>query len=145
MAEYYEWFRALHLISVLAWAMGLMMVPRFFAYQTEAVPGGDVDLLMQKATDRLMKIILAPAMIAAWIFGLATLTARFSASPPPAWLLVKLGLAALLTGFHFYLVGTRKKLVRGERPHSGRFWRMLNEIPFLVMIAIIILAVLEPF
>lgn len=145
MAHYYEWFRALHIISVLAWAAGLMMVPRFFAYQTEAIRGGDVDLLMQKAASRLMKIILAPAMVAAWLFGLATFFARFGGALPPTWLAEKLGLALLLSAFHGFLAASRKKLAQGERPHSGRFWRMLNEVPFVVMTVIILLAVLEPF
>lgn len=146
MAAYYEWFRAGHLISVLAWSAGLLMAPRFFAYQTEAEPGGPVDRLMVLAADRLMKVVMAPAMISAWLFGIATYVARFGGKgAPPAWFMVKFALALGLTIYHMYLASARKGLARGDRRHSGRYWRVLNEIPFLVMAVIVILAVVEPF
>lgn len=145
MAQYYDLFRALHLIAVLAWSAALLMMPRFFAYQTEASPAGEVDLLMAKAADRLMRFIMNPAMLASWLFGISLLFARFSAQPWPLWLMGKLALAVTLTIYHLFLARHRRLLAKGQRTHSGKFWRILNELPFVIMILIVLLVVIEPF
>lgn len=144
MAQYYDLFRALHLISVLAWSAALLMMPRFFAYQTEAAPAGEVDQLMVKAADRLMRFIMNPAMLASWLFGISLIIARFSAEKWPLWLFGKLVLALALTVYHLFLSRHRRLLAKGQRTHSGKFWRIMNEIPFLIMIGIVLLVVMEP-
>lgn len=140
-----DWVRALHIISVLAWMAGLMMLPRLYAYQTGSILGGELDQKMTEGARRLRKLILTPAMILAWVFGLSLLAASNFIQFKLGWFHFKLLLVLLLTGYHGFLVMEGKKLARGERPRSEKFWRLANEVPFIVAIGVVILAVVEPF
>lgn len=138
----YEVARALHIIFVIAWMAGLLMLPRFYAYQTGAVPGGELDLKMIEAAKKLRQIILTPSLIAVWALGLYMMVVREVWLVP--WFHGKLLAVLIITGLHGWFVAQGRKLARGERPRSEKFWRLMNEVPFLLAIAAILLVVLEP-
>lgn len=145
MNDLYSWLRALHIISVIAWMAGMLMLPRFYAYQTAAEPGGELDRKMTEAARRLRTFILSPGIVLSWTFGIAVLWSSHWLQLGMAWMHVKLALVTALSALHGYYVGEGRRLARGERRHSEKFWRMLNEVPFLIAIGVVILAVVEPF
>lgn len=142
--SYYDWLRALHLISVMAWMAGMLYLPRLFVYHAETgqeSPQSETFKIMER---RLLKIIINPAMIATWLFGLSMLVAN-PALLEQGWLHGKLTLVLILSGLHGYFARLVKVFARDANTRSPRFYRVLNEIPTLIMIAVVILAVVEPF
>lgn len=150
----YDLARGLHIIAVIAWIAGLLMLPRFYAYITASQPGGELETAMLKAARSLRLIVLTPSLILAWSFGLflfgAYLTGDWTQgftgalSNVPHWFWLKLILVLGLSGYHGFLSVEGRKLAAGQRPRSERFWRLMSEIPFLVAIAAVLLATLEP-
>jgi putative membrane protein len=140
-----NWMRALHIIFVIAWMAAMLMMPRFFAYQTGSEPGGELDRKMTEAARRLRHFILNPAIILTWTFGILTMAASNWIQLSMPWMHAKLVLVIGLSALHGYFVSESKRLAAGERRRSEKFWRMMNEIPFLIAIAVVILAVTEPF
>jgi len=145
MFDFYLWIKALHICAVIFWIAGLLMLPRFFAYQSGAVKGGELELKMITAAEKLHKIILTPALLASVIFGAILIGSRFTDLTSSIWLPLKLIFAFGLVGYHGFLSGERKKFARQERPRSEKFYRMINEVPALIAIFIVILAITEPF
>ncbi|MBL8549888.1 MAG: CopD family protein [Hyphomonadaceae bacterium] len=140
----YDLLRGLHIIAVIAWVAGLLMLPRLYAYQAEAEPGGELSRKMLEAARRLRVIILMPSLLLAFGFGLLLFMQRFAgAGAPPLWITIKIALALVLAGYHGFLAAEGRKLVKGQKPRSGRFWRLMGEVPILISIAIVLLAVLE--
>jgi len=150
----YDLARGLHIIAVIAWIAGLLMQPRFYAYITAGQPGGELEQAMLKAARNLRVIILGPALVLTWAFGIF-LFAMYVAgdwsrplgvivSGVPHWFWGKLLLVMGLSGYHGFLIKEGRRLAAGERRHTERFWRMMSEIPFLVAIAAVLLATLEP-
>lgn len=150
----YDLARGLHIIAVIAWIAGLLMLPRFYAYITAAQPGGELEAAMLKAARSLRIIILSPSIVLAWAFGIflfaVYMTGDWSQPIPdvlakvPHWFWLKLLLVVGLSGYHGFLSAEGRKLAQGQRPHSERFWRLMGEVPFLVAIAAVLLATLEP-
>jgi putative membrane protein len=140
----YDLARGLHIIAVLAWMAGMMMLPRFYAYQTGAEPGGELEKKMIEGARRLRAIIMTPALIVTWVLGLYLLFAYDLARLTEWWLIAKLALVVGLSGLHGYFIAAGKKLAAGQRVRSEKHWRMMNEVPFLIAIAIVLLATLEP-
>jgi putative membrane protein len=140
-----DWVRALHIIAVIAWISGLVMLPRLYVYQTQSTPGGELDQKMTEAAARLRKLILTPAMLLVWVFGLAVLAASNFIHLKLGWFHLKLLLVLALSAYHGFLAMEGKKLARGERRRSEKFWRLANEVPFVIAIVVVILAVVEPF
>lgn len=147
MDDLYLWMKALHILAVIAWMAGMLMLPRLYAYQTEAEPGGELEAKMIEASQRLQKIILNPTMILSWVFGLYLAHWQYQANGGmPGWLWAKLALALLgMTALHGFVVGQGKRLAKGERRYSSKTWRLLNEVPFILAIPIVILVILKPF
>ncbi|WP_374763129.1 CopD family protein [Yunchengibacter salinarum] len=139
----YLWVQAIHVIFVIYWMAGLLMMPRFFAYHVEDPVGSPEDARWQSRELRLLRIIMNPAMIIAWILGLAL--AVHIGLAENGWLHLKLLLVLGLTGFHMVLARWRRRLAGGERPHAARLYRMVNEVPSLIIIAVVMLAILKPF
>ena len=140
----------LHIIAVIAWMAGLLYLPRLFAYHTRAAPGSEMDETFKVMELKLYRIIMNTAVIAVWILGVTLIwfdaTQQrwgwgFLATP---WMLTKLAGVLFLTWWHHYLGLARRALAEGRRDHSERFWRMTNELPFLVAI-VMILAVTTKF
>jgi putative membrane protein len=144
--ELYPWVKSLHLIFVIFWMAGMFMLPRYLAYHAEEAPGSDQDRKWQEREQRLLRIIINPAMIVSWIFGLWLIVILAQAGMAlGGWLHAKLLLVVILTVLHVMLARWRKAFLRGENTRSSRFYRMVNEIPSFAIIAIVILVIVKPF
>lgn len=139
------WVEAFHIISVMFWMAGMYYLPRLFVYHAEAIEGGREHVVFEKMEANLLRIIMNPAMIAAWTFGLLLLTRPGFALDAGFWLWTKLALVVILSGYHGFLAAERKKFLTGVTPHSSRFYRMINEIPPVLTVFIVIMAVVKPF
>jgi putative membrane protein len=145
LAPFYLWTKALHLIAVFAWMAGLLYLPRLFVYHSQAVPGSapsDVFVVMER---RLLRAIMNPAMIAAWILGLALVLTPGAVDWKGGWWHTKLLSVLLLSGVHGHLSAARKRFEAGERPKTERYWRAVNEVPTLLLIVIVIMVIVKPF
>jgi putative membrane protein len=146
----YDLLRGLHIIMVIAWMAGLLLLPRLFAYHTETAPAGsEFDAHFQRWEGKVLKIILNPAMILAWVFGLSLIWVdvhRRSASWGfllEPWMIVKLAGVVFLTWWQHYLSQAYKGFVAGRRDKAAKFWRMTNELPFLAAIVMVIAVTTE--
>ncbi len=142
----YEWFKALHLIAVIFWMAGLLYLPRLFVYHSASKPGGELEAKMIEAAEKLMRIIMNPAMIVTFILGMV-LTLGYNAAniTNTIWLPIKLLLVFSLMGYHGFLSKQRKLFAAGERPKSEKFFRRINEVPAIFTIIIVIMAIVKPF
>jgi putative membrane protein len=150
----YDLARGLHIIAVIAWIAGLLMLPRFYAYIAGSQPGGEVEQTMLKAAGSLRLIILGPSLVLAWAFGIFLFATYLSGDwnrplpevlgSVPHWFWLKFLLVLGLSGYHGYLSAEGRRIAKGERRRSERFWRIMSEAPFLVAIAAVLLATLEP-
>lgn len=139
----YLWVKAFHIIFVIFWMAGMFMLPRYFAYHCQCDVGSDEDKKWIEREQRLMKIIINPAMIITWILGLS-LVAHVGLEAG-GWLHAKLLLVFVFSGFHGMLSKQRRLFAAGERAKSEKFYRMINEVPALFIILIVILVVTKPF
>ena len=146
MFDFYSWAKALHLIAVIFWMAGLLYLPRLFVYHSQANEGGELEIKMIEAEQKLMRIIMNPAMIVSFIFGLILLFGyNLDNLKTTIWLLIKLVLVFLLMGYHGFLSKQRKLFAAGERPKSEKFFRRINEIPAIFTIIIVIMVIVKPF
>lgn len=136
--------KALHIIAVIFWMAGMLYLPRLFVYHHGAARGGELEAALLKQERNLLKIIINPAMIAVWLLAVVMIAANASLWTA-GWLHLKLVLVIALSGLHGVYAGAAKKFAAGQRPRSERFWRVMNEIPALMVIAIVLLAVVKPF
>lgn len=141
--EGYQWIKALHLISVIAWMAGLLYLPRLFVYHCEAEPGSDKSETFKTMERRLLRAIMNPAMVAAWVFGLWLLHLGEVWTEP--WMMAKLVLVFAMTGMHHLLALWRKDFEADRNDRSARFYRIANEAPTVIMIGIVILVIVQPF
>ena len=143
LAMTYDWIKAGHIIFVIFWMAGLFMLPRYYVYHQEAVPGSAEERRWIDRERKLRTIILTPSMILVWIFGVTLATiGNWWAS---GWLSAKLLIVLALSAYHGYMVGYGKKLARGERPVSGKSLRLMNEVPGIAAAAIVVLVIVKPF
>lgn len=150
----YDLARGLHIIAVIAWVAGLLMLPRFYAYIAASQPGGELEAAMLKASRSLRMIILTPSLILAWAFGIFLFATYISGdwtrpigevmATVPHWFWGKLLLVLGLSGYHGYLSAEGRRIAAGERRRTERYWRLMSELPFIAAIAIVLLATLEP-
>lgn len=143
LGEVYPWTLSLHVISVIAWMAALLYLPRLFVYHVRAKPGSELAETFKVMEARLLRIIMTPSMTAAWIFGLAL--AFTPGVINGGWFHAKLALVAGLSGLHGWLAACRKAFAEDRNRHSERFFRILNEVPALIMIAVVILVIVKPF
>jgi putative membrane protein len=141
LASLYLWIKAFHLIAVIFWMAGLLYLPRLFVYHSVAKAGGELEAKMEEAEAKLLRIIMNPAMMVAFTLGLVLLFAY----PQAASIWVKVLFALGLIGYHMFLAKTRKGFLGGGRPRSEKFFRRINEVPALVTIVIVVLAIVKPF
>lgn len=140
----YNWVKAAHIIFVVALMASLLVYPRYKIHQLSSRPGEPLFETMKKASNQLRFIIMNPSIIIVWILGLAMLWMNPALLKMP-WMHVKLVLVVILSGLHGWFITIGKKVDRGGDGISARRLRMLNEVPFLLMIVIVIMAVAEPF
>ena len=147
----YDLARGLHIIAVIAWIAGLLMLPRFYAYISSSEPGGELEAAMLKAAKSLRSIILGPALVLSWAFGIFLFTTYVIGdwSRPDLtvqlrfWIWAKLALVLGLSAYQGFLSVEGRRLAAGQRRRSERFWRMMSEVPFLAAIAIVLLVTLN--
>jgi putative membrane protein len=139
----YAWLKVLHILALIAWMAGMLYLPRLFVYHAEAEAGSVQSETFKVMERRLLKAIMNPAMIVTWIFGLwLAIQGGWFAS---GWLHAKLALVIAMSGLHGYLAATTRRFAADRNTKSARFYRVLNEVPTLVMIGIVILVVVKPF
>lgn len=141
----YSWLKALHLIAVIFWMAGLMYLPRLYVYHWQAKAGGEMEKALVAQERRLLKIIMNPAMVAAFLLGIGLFHYAYLSHGFAWWLILKLVLVFSLMGYHMIMAGDRKKFERGERPRSEKTYRVLNEVPAVLIICVVLLAILKPF
>lgn len=139
----YLWLKALHIISVIAWMAAMFYLPRLFVYHAETVPGTRQSETFKVMERRLLKAIMTPAMISSWIFGLwVAYEGGFFSS---GWLHAKLMLVFVMSGLHGYLARCVRQFAADANTHSSRHYRIVNEVPTVLMVLIVILVVIKPF
>ena len=144
----YAWLKAGHVIFVIFWVAGLFMLPRFYVYHQEAVPGSDEEQRWIERERKLRDIIITPAMILVWVLGLLLIYSNYQLGREilrEGWLIAKLALVIALSAYHGWMVGYGRKLAAGERPVSGRALRLMNEIPGIAVVLIVVLVIVKPF
>ena len=146
--NWYDLARGLHILAVIAWMAGMLFLPRLYAYDAEqnAKPEplrSEMQSLLRTWQTRLLRIIINPAMFLAWGFGLWLIWIDTAGGQDWAflgqpWMITKLAGVLVLSGWHGYLAGERRKIAAGTSRRSGRFWRMTNEIPVLLAIVMVL-------
>ncbi|SFR35323.1 protoporphyrinogen oxidase HemJ [Litoreibacter janthinus] len=145
LAEIYPWTKSLHVMSVIAWMAGLFYLPRLFVHHTEKVEvGSETDKLFQMMEMKLLKLIMVPAMISTWVFGLCLVFTPGIVDWSEGWPWVKAGAVIGMTWFHEWLAARRKDFVAGTNTRSGRTYRLMNEVPTVFMIIIVIMVIARP-
>ena len=137
------WLKALHIIAVISWMAGLLYLPRLFIYHVDAQVGSVQSETFKVMERRLYKAIMSPAMLAAWVIG-ATLLWKMGYMKD-GWALAKVVLVMALSALHILMGRWLKDFANDRNTHSARFFRIINELPAVLMIAIVILVVVKPF
>lgn len=144
LADYYLWVKALHVMSVIAWMAGLFYLPRLFVYHAEQVGTGDQsDDLLQTMEMKLLRVIMNPAMISTWIFGLMLVATPGIVDWSMVWPWTKAGSVIAMTWFHMWLAARRKDFASGQNTLTGRKYRMMNELPTVLMIVIVLSVIVK--
>lgn len=145
LAGGYLWFKALHIISVIAWMAGMLYLPRLFVYHTAASPGSQISETFKVMERRLLKAIMLPAMLATWVFGLTLSLTPGLYAWSSGWFHGKFLLVLILTGMHGLLARHVRDFAADRNARSQRYYRFLNEAPTVVMILVVILVIVKPF
>jgi putative membrane protein len=140
---FYPWAKAIHVIAVISWMAGMLYLPRLLVYHAEAEKGSVQSETFKVMERRLLRAIINPAMIATWVFGLWLAWKGFGFSG--GWLHAKLAAVVALSAVHGYLSAAVRKFAEDRNEKPARHWRIVNEIPTLLMVAIVILVIVKPF
>ncbi len=139
----YLWLKSFHIMAIIAWMAGMLYLPRLFVYHFEAEAGSKQSETFKVMERRLYRAIVTPAMIAAWIFGLWV--AYEGGWLMSGWFHGKLLLVLAMTGVHGFLGAQVRAFAADKRPYSTRFFRIINEVPAVLMVLIVLLVVIKPF
>lgn len=142
----FVWLKAFHVIAVIAWMAGLFYLPRLFVYHAQSGITEEMSDTFKIMERRLLKIIMNPAMILSWLSGLllAQMLGQFS-SGIEFWFVVKLALVVILTGFHMHMAKCLKEFASDSNEKSEHYFRIVNEVPTVLMIGIVIMVIVQPF
>lgn len=143
LLPFYDWMKAFHVVAVIAWMAGMLYLPRLFVYHVEQGQTSPMAPVFQMMEWRLLRFIINPAMAATWIFGLSMVVANPDLLSQ-GWFHGKLTLVALMSGVHGVLAKYRRELAQGTCVKSARFFRILNEVPTILMIGIVVLVIVRP-
>ena len=142
--NYYLLFKSLHLISAISWMAGLLYLPRIFVYHAETVSNEGKKETFKLMEKRLFFYIMNPAMILSWLFGILLIHSIGIESFSQLWFQLKLGMVLLLTSYHFFLFQCLKSLSLNNSKYSPKFYRIINEVPTLLLVGIIFAVVFKP-
>lgn len=144
LAPFYLWIKSFHVIADIAWMVGVLYLPRLFVYHCEAVPGSDASERFKIMERRLLKQIVIPAMVTAWIFGILLIMTPGAVNWHAGWWHTKLFGAILLSGFTGAMGKWRREFLEDRNRKSSKFFRIANEVPTFLMILIVIMAIVQP-
>ncbi len=148
LQSWYLWIQSAHVIAMVAWMAGIFYLPRLFVYHVEGlekrgVPqGSEMDSLFQRQERLLLRAIMNPAMIATWVLGL--LLVWLGGWWDDGWLHVKLAGVVALTAFHMWLAARRRAFAEGRNTLPGRTYRIMNEVPTLLLVLIVVMVIVKP-
>ncbi len=141
--DLYLWIKALHVIAVIAWMAGMLYLPRLFVYHADAERGSRQSETFKVMERRLLRGIINPAMTVAWALGLWLAWKGFGFQG--GWLHVKLACVLALSGFHGYLSASVRRFAKDENVKPPRHWRLMNEVPTVLMVIVVIMVIVKPF
>jgi putative membrane protein len=130
--------KGLHILAVIAWMAGLLYLPRLYAYHSKSAPGSEMDLMFKKMERGLLNIIMTPAAVFVVLLGGTLVFLEGVGILAMPWMMLKLLGVAFLVGWHVYLMRARLAFAGGRRVHTEKFWRMMNETPFIAAIVIVL-------
>ncbi len=139
----YNWLLAFHIVAIVAWMAGMLYLPRLFVYHADAEPGSDKSETFKVMERRLLRAIMNPAMIAAWAAGIWL--AIWSEAYREPWMMAKFALVVAMSAMHGWLAARRRDFERDANTRPARLYRMVNEVPTLLLIGIVILVAVKPF
>ena len=142
--NYYLLFKSLHLISVISWMAGLLYLPRIFVYHAENSDDRKISDVFKIMEKKLYFYIMTPAMILSWIFGLLLIHSIGLQQLGQTWMVLKIIFVILLTLYHFYLGKTLNQFKFDQNTHSHKFYRLINEIPTILLILIVFVVIFKP-
>jgi putative membrane protein len=145
LIPFYPWIKALHIISVVAWMAGLLYLPRLFVYHASATPGSETSETFKVMERRLLRAIMDPAMTATYLFGILLAMTPGVVDWHNGWIHAKLTLVVVLTAIHYCMMRWQRDFAADRNRHPARFYRIVNEVPTVILIAIVILVVVKPF
>ncbi|MGI9525121.1 MAG: protoporphyrinogen oxidase HemJ [Hyphomicrobiaceae bacterium] len=139
----YDWIKALHVIAIISWMAGMLYLPRLFVYHCEAAANSELSETLKLMEARLFRIIINPAMVLSWVLGLwlAWSAGLFSAG----WFHLKLALVIALSAVHGHLGAALRRFAQDANTYSARYWRLMNEVPAVLMVIIVICVIVKPF
>jgi len=140
----YLLFKSLHLISVISWMAGLLYLPRIFVYHVENLKNKNASLIFKTMERKLYFYIMTPAMILTWLFGLILISSLDFEILSVTWIKLKLLLVILLTSYHFYLSKLLGDFEIDQNTKSSKFFRVINEVPTILLILIVFIVVFKP-
>ncbi len=143
LEQHYLWIKSLHLIFVISWMAGLFYLPRLFAYHTTVQPDSEASAMLKVMERRLLRIIMNPAMIGTFLFG--GLMLSVPGMMQQGWIHAKLGFVLVMAGFHGFCAVWRKDFEADRNVRSSRYYKIANEVPTVLMILIVLLAIMKPF
>jgi len=142
--NYYLLFKSLHLIVVISWMAGLLYLPRIFVYHVENMDNEKTSRIFKTMEKRLMLYIMNPAMTLSWLFGILLISSHGTEIYSSLWVQLKLSLVIILTIYHYILGGYLKKFEKNENIKTAKFFRIINEIPTVLLILIIFIIIYKP-
>ena len=142
--NYYLLFKSLHLIAVISWMVGLLYLPRIFVYHVENMDNEKTSRIFKTMEKRLMLYIMNPAMTLSWLFGILLILSHGTEIYSSLWVQLKLSLVIILTVYHYILGGYLKKFEKNENIKTAKFFRIINEIPTVLLILIIFIIIYKP-
>ena len=144
LMQHYLWLKALHIIAIISWMAGMLYLPRLFVYHAGASKGSELAETLKTMERRLLRFIMNPAMIASWLFGILMIVANPGLFEN-GWMHVKITMVVLMSVVHMMYSKWRKTFERDENTREAKFYKIWNEVPTVLMIIIVIMAVAEPF
>ncbi len=143
LSDHIDWIKAFHVIAVIAWMAGMLYLPRLFVYHSEQPVGSATSELLKVWERNLLRRIVTPAMIAVWVFGLTL--AYVTHAYEDTWMRLKFVLVLAMSGLHGFFAASVRRFANDANTRPTRFWRLINEVPFVLVIGIVILVVVKPF